>query len=244
MSRAKQMKAVRYFTCWGSLLSAVSSKVRFAFRRQPHDLCTRKSALRFMTTPVQTDAERKAKLLEKITEVLGNRKYRDDWTISEVAREVGVARGTIYKHYGTADDLRVAIYRAQTSGRRPLLPAVKGDSEQARIQAGVSSIMDWLDENRDLILSAPWPGEGATGLAVVVAEARQSLARQLAEVHLEVPNPSERLLRDLEVFIGAGQVGVRHWLVEERSDRQEMEELIARLLAGVLQLRESPPEAS
>src|SRR6476620_12063950 len=76
-------------------------------------------------------AERAALILDAAQEVLTERGYNDA-SMDEIATRAGIAKGTLYLHFASKEDLLVALFQQQISGFLAWVDQVSADTQTVR----------------------------------------------------------------------------------------------------------------
>jgi AcrR family transcriptional regulator len=115
--------------------------------------------------PERADARRnRLRILETAAELIGERGF-EQLTIDDIAERAGVAKGTVFHRFGNRAGLAVALLdegerRLQErllSGPPPLGP---GADPEERLVAFLSTLVDFTDENADLLIVSDYDEPG------------------------------------------------------------------------------------
>jgi AcrR family transcriptional regulator len=144
-------------------------------------------------------------------------------TMDDVAREAGLARITLYRHFDSKDALVRAVVLRETERFFTVLDAATESCRRAaeRVVEGFAAAIEFLQahallqrllrDEPDAVL--PY----LTGRSAVVAAARQAVAERLADPALEDPLPPERAESAAEL-----QVRVMHSFLLSPDDALEL----------------------
>lgn len=101
-----------------------------------------------------TGAQRKEKeleILQAATRVMAAR-GPDAFTMAEVAREAGLAKGTLFLYYKQKDDLLLAVFSAMAERLGGNIRAVvkAGLAPEATLENTIRALLDHFDKKRDI----------------------------------------------------------------------------------------------
>jgi AcrR family transcriptional regulator len=108
---------------------------------------------------------------------------RGTFTMSEVAREVGLSRSAVYEYYRSASDLiaDVLVDELTAWGRALAVASGPAASPQERVQAWLGAVLDYVTDGRHALLRAAASIELPSSRRAEVAELHQSLIAPLVE---------------------------------------------------------------
>ena len=101
-----------------------------------------------------TDAQKKEKELEILraaTRVLSERGF-DAFTMDEVAKEAGLAKGTLFLYYKRKEDLILAVFSAMAESLGRTLGAISssGLTPEETLRKTVRALLEHFDKKRDI----------------------------------------------------------------------------------------------
>jgi TetR/AcrR family fatty acid metabolism transcriptional regulator len=103
------------------------------------------------------DPDKPQQIIEAAVRVFARKGYYNS-RVSDIAREAGIAAGTIYLYFKTKDDILVTLFRdkmAEFVGA--LRKAIAGEPDAAsKVRRLVSLHFSMLEENPDLARSSRW----------------------------------------------------------------------------------------
>lgn len=182
-------------------------------------------------------AATRAAVLAAADRCLAERGY-DGTTVADIAREAGVAHGTVYVHFESKDavvDALVAGLDAELAGRlAPLLAGLRPPPRLRDLRLVAGAFLDLLVERRGLVQA--WASRAAASAALSAARDGVSPAAfsLLSSVLGAAGGTRVRLDLATHGILGMWlRVGLRHALGDDIG-REEAVEALARMTAGAL----------
>ena len=180
---------------------------------------------------------RREEILAAAVRVFARRGYAAA-RIDDVAREAGIAKGSVYLYFDSREHLLHAAFAdlAERS-ERILREAVEGPGPAAaRLAALIRSVMTGLPEDRDLarvlldLWSAGRDAESPVDMATAYRDYRAVIAGLLVQAGAEgVPLPAEPAAH-AAVVVGAIEGCVLQWLLDPDVDPAALADPVVRLL--------------
>ena len=176
--------------------------------------------------------ERRAQILSCARELFSQRNYAAV-SMSDIAREAGVARGLLHHYFGSKRDLYLEVVRSLM--RMPANP-VPGEDPSRGLEAAIEeSVERWLlmlERNRGAWLAAI----GAHGLGrdpeveAILNDAREQAADHLiAALHAYRTVPAPPAARAaIRAYSGFAEEATVEWLHRRRLSREQVQVLLVR----------------
>ena len=162
-------------------------------------------------------AERRRQLLEVATEVFAARGYHDT-SMNDLAVAAGVTKPVLYQHFGSKQDLFLAVLREVGGQLREQVgkATAEAGSPREQVERGFAAYFAWVARHRGGF-EVLFTGESRRNQAFV-AEARK-VEREMAEViaQLIVVDGLDEERRRLLAFgiVGMSETVSRHWLKDD-----------------------------
>jgi AcrR family transcriptional regulator len=160
-------------------------------------------------------------------------------SMDEIAEQAGISKPMLYHYFGSKEGLYVAYVRQQGS---VLLAGMRDATEpdappSERLWAGTLAFLGYVDEHRPgwALLYRETVSQGGP-LAAEVAELRARIAAIVHRLLLSTAGPAARETSEMlaQAFVGAGQSVANWWLEHPEEPREDVAELLVRLVSGAL----------
>jgi AcrR family transcriptional regulator len=170
--------------------------------------------------------ERRASILDAARRLLCTRPF-SEVSMTELAREAGVARGLLHHYFGSKRDLYLEVVRSLV--RLPALPA----STDEVWEVSVDRWLDLVEANAELWLTII--GTGATGrdadVEAILDDAEERTAeRALAAVGVEPAAMTSEVRAVARGFGGLAEAVTREWLGRGRLTRGQARAVLVEAL--------------
>jgi len=174
--------------------------------------------------------ERRAQILSCARELFSQRNYAAV-SMSDIAREAGVARGLLHHYFGSKRDLYLEVVRSLM--RMPANP-VPGEDPSRGLEAAIEeSVERWLtllEQNRSMWLAAI----GTQGLGrdpeveAILNDAREAAADHLiAALHAYRTASAPPAVRAaIRAYSGFAEAATVEWLARHRLSRDQLQVLL------------------
>lgn len=170
--------------------------------------------------------------------MFGERPFADV-SITDVARESGVARGLVNHYFGTKRDLYLAVVRNMVTIPQVAVEQLPDGDLPTRVDASVTWFLSAVSRHRVSWLAAV----GASGMgqdpevARVLAEAEEAAAdKVLVAVGLDGPQPhSDELRAMIRIYGGMAISAAREWLQREAMTRAQVHRLLTTTLLTIVE---------
>lgn len=182
---------------------------------------------------------RRGQILSCAVRMFGERPFADV-SITDVARESGVARGLVNHYFGTKKDLYLAVIRTMVTIPQVAVEQLPDGDLPTRVDASVTWFLDTVSRHRSSWLAAV----GANGMghdpavARVLAEAEEVAAdRVLTAVGLDGSQPHRDELRAMiRAYVGGLAVSAaREWLQRAAMTRAQVHLLLTTTLLAIVE---------
>ncbi|MFF8729336.1 TetR/AcrR family transcriptional regulator [Streptomyces sp. NPDC015171] len=190
-------------------------------------------------------ADRRAQLLAVGARLFAARPY-EDVMMEEVAKEAGVSRALLYRHFPSKQALFAAIYQQaadQLLADTLLDPA---DSLEEQLIQGMDVHLDYFTANRNAVLAANRVLAGDPVVQSIMANELDALrTRLLAVVPFTDAGAREAVSAVLKSWLVFVQVLCVDWLTQETCTRTQLRDTCVGALLGALRplLAEDPTHA-
>lgn len=176
--------------------------------------------------------ERRAQLLTLGLRLFGERSY-DELSIDDIARAAGISRGLLYHYFSSKRDFYVETVR---SAAQQLLDRTDPEThvEPEALLVGLEAYLCFVEDHASayLALMRGGVGQDAEILAVLEATRARFVARILERLGIAAPAPALRIA--LRGWIGLVEAASLDWLDRRDLPRDELRDLLARLLLATL----------
>ena len=201
-----------------------------------------------MTPKVVDKDERRREILAAATRVFARKGYHAA-RVSDVAREAGVAQGTVYLYFGSREEILIAAFGAFAEGMMAGVGEAIGAEELAidRLRSVVRAVLSSMETEPELskVMLDFWSagafgakgseGEPGIDLGEIYAEYRGIFGRLLGEAKEEGSVRGDLPEDAPAVIVGAIEGVLLQWLVDPgaRSPLEMSEPVLDVLLGGL-----------
>ena len=201
-----------------------------------------------MTPRIVDKGERRSEILGAATRVFARKGYHAT-RVADIAREAGVAQGTVYLYFGSRDQILIAAFGAFAEGMSAGVGEASGADGPAldRLRSVVRAVLSSMETEPELskvmvdfwsagAFGAKGLGEGpAIDLGGVYAEYRGIFGRLLGEAREEGSVRGDLPGDAPAVIVGAIEGVLLQWLVDPgaRSPVEMSEPILDVLLGGL-----------
>ncbi|MFG3255801.1 TetR/AcrR family transcriptional regulator [Streptomyces sp. NPDC048172] len=181
-----------------------------------------------------TPADRRAQLLDVGARLFAATPY-DDVLMEDVAREAGVSRALLYRHFPSKHALFAAMYQ-EASDR--LLAATRFDPDATLVEQltqGLDAHFDYFIANRQAVLAANRVLAGDPVIQTIMTDELDALrARLLGVLPLADERAHDAVSAALKAWLVFVQVLVVDWLTRETCTRAELHATCVGAAVGAL----------
>lgn len=178
--------------------------------------------------------DRRAQLLAVGARLFAARPY-DDVLMEEVAKEAGISRALLYRHFPSKHALFAAVYQQaadQLLAETRLDPA---DSLVEQLIQGMDVHLDYFTANRNAVLAANRVLAGDPVIQSIMTNELDALrTRLLAVLPLADENSREAVSTVLKSWLVFVQVLCVDWLTHENCTRTQLRDICVGALLGAL----------
>jgi TetR/AcrR family transcriptional regulator, fatty acid metabolism regulator protein len=206
-----------------------------------------------LTPKIVDKDERRGGILGAATRVFGRKGYHAT-RVADIAREAGVAQGTVYLYFGSRDEILMAAFEAFAEGMAAGVGEASGADGPAldRLRSVVHAVLSSMEAEPELskVMLDFWSsaafgtgesGEGRRGidLEAVYAEYRRIFGGLLEEAGEEGAVRKDLPADAPAVIVGAIEGVLLQWLVDPgaRSPAKMAEPILDVLLDGLVERR-------
>jgi AcrR family transcriptional regulator len=181
--------------------------------------------------------ERRAQILACARRLFGERHY-DAVSTTELARESGVARGLINHYFGTKRELYLEVVRELMFIPEFAVEQLAHGTVAERAAASIERFLAVIERNRAMWLATV--GTGGYGRDPDVEQILQEADEIAADRMIETVGLAEEVERREELramirsFSGMAKAATREWLVRRTLTRDQVQNLLATLLATII----------
>jgi AcrR family transcriptional regulator len=181
--------------------------------------------------------QRRAQILACARRLFGERHY-DAVSTTELAKESGVARGLINHYFGTKRELYLEVLRELMFIPEFAVEQLAHGSIEQRATASIERFLTVIERNRSMWLATV--GTGGYGrdpdVEQILQEADEIAAdRMIQTVGLDhITEGKEELRAMIRSFSGMAKTATREWLVRKTLTRDQVQTLLATLLATII----------
>lgn len=181
---------------------------------------------------------RRGQILACAVRLFGERPFADV-SITDIARESGVARGLVNHYFGTKRDLYLDVIRAMVTIPQVAVERIPDGDLSLRVEASVTWFLDTVARHRSSWLAAVGAAGMAHDAAVagVLAEAEEAAAdKVLAVVGLDEgrPHPEDQRAM-IRAYGGMAISTAREWLQREALTRDQAHRLLTTTLLVIVE---------
>ncbi|MEV7690702.1 TetR/AcrR family transcriptional regulator [Streptomyces bungoensis] len=192
-----------------------------------------------------TPADRRAQLLAVGARLFAARPY-DDVLMEEVAKEAGVSRALLYRHFPSKHALFAAVYQQAADRLLAETRLDPADSLVEQLVQGMDVHLDYFTANRNAVLAANRVLAGDPVIQSIMTNELDALrARLLAVLPLADDSAREAVSAVVKSWLVFVQVLCVDWLTRETCTRTQLRDACVGSLLGALRplLDEDPAGA-
>ncbi|MFI1264747.1 MULTISPECIES: TetR/AcrR family transcriptional regulator [Streptomyces] len=178
--------------------------------------------------------DRRAQLLAVAARLFAARPY-DDVLMEDVAKEAGVSRALLYRHFPSKHTLFAAVYQQAADQLLADTRLDAADSLRDQLIQGMDVHLDYFTAHRNAVLAANRVLAGDPVIQSIMAKELDALrARLLAVLPLADDSAREAVSAVLKSWLVFVQVLCVDWLSEETCTRTQLRDTCIGALLGAL----------
>jgi AcrR family transcriptional regulator len=181
-----------------------------------------------------TPEARRAQLLATGIKHFSERSY-DDFSIEEVAMEVGVSKALVFHYFPTKRDFYIEALRTASEQMLVLIQTPAGQPAEQALRAALDAYLGYVQERAAAYRAVLRGGIGADSEVQAIADGfRDAVYERVLQLRGE-GEPSPRLRTALRGWIGLVEAASLDWVVRRDLAREELVEQLAEALAVLVQ---------